>query len=622
MNFFKHFSIQKLFALALSAAIASTTLLNGCSVRRAEPLFPDSQTNIPGIEENSDTPARNKEDAAREQARFEELMNETFQDSLTSSLLTLHYTVSDPSAYGITDYPHTFGDFSVADSKENLIELRALASQLDSFNRSLLTENQALTLDILEEYVDTELSLDGIELYMTPLSSITGIQIDLPIVLSEYRFYSRKDIDEYLELVSNTDEFFDQILTFEEERAAAGLFCGDLAADHIIESCQPYMIDAEYNLLHTSFITRLEEFPDLTDEERAAYIQQNLDVVTNSFIPAYEQLTAGLSGLKGSGQYEGGLCNYPDGKDYFEYLVRSKTGTSYTSMKDLKSAIESKNINDIAAMAVIIRNRPELLDQVSDYAFSPTDPLEILNVLKQEIAEEFPEIPEHNFVVKYVAPELKDILSPALYMVPPMDKYNENVIYLNMDQKNGITQYLYTTLAHEGYPGHLYQNVYFYETNPSPIRCLLSFNGYSEGWGLYSEFLSYLYNNGVDPDGAKLLMYNSSASIGLNALLDLNINYFGWDEKQTYDYLADYYDVENSNIVSEIYQTLIENPGYYLTYYVGYMEFCEMRELAQKELGDKFDAKEFHKLILDIGPAPFSVIRSRLDSWLLTQKIS
>ena len=220
-------------------------------------------------------------------------MNETFQDSLTSSLLTLHYTVSDPSAYGITDYPHTFGDFSVADSKENIMELRALASQLDSFNRSLLTENQTLTLDILREYVDTELSLDGIELYMTPLSSITGIQIDLPIVLSEYRFYSRKDIDEYLELVSNTDEFFDQ--TFEEERAAAGLFCDDLAADHIIESCQPYMIDAEYNLLHTSFITRLEEFPDLTEEEKAAYIQQNLDAVTNNFIPAYEQLTAGLS---------------------------------------------------------------------------------------------------------------------------------------------------------------------------------------------------------------------------------------------------------------------------------------------------------------------------------------
>ena len=566
-------------------------------------------------------PDTQQEMAAAEQARFDALMDETFRDSLTASLLTLHYSVSDPAQYGITDYPCTFGEFSVSNMQENLMDLQALDSQLSTFNRSLLTDEQILTLDILNEHVDTELSLEGIELYQTPLSSFTGIQIDLPVVLSEYHFYTKKDIDEYLELLSNTDEFFDQILTFEQERSSAGLFCSDAAVDHIVESCQPYMIDADYHLLHTSFLTRLEEFPDLTEEEKNAYIQQNSAILSEQFIPAYKQLADGLSKLKGTGQYEGGLCQYPDGKKYFEYLVRSNTGTSYTNMSDLQNAIEKKNVADIAAMAAIIRNRPELLDQVETFVFSPEDPQEILESLKQEISNDFPEIPDHSYEIKNVAPELKDTLSPALYMVPPMDRYNENIIYLNMAEHNGVTQHLYTTLAHEGYPGHLYQNVYFYSTNPCPIRCLMSFNGYSEGWGLYSEFLSYTFQNGVDPDGARLLMYNASASIGLNALLDLNINYFGWDENQTREYLSDYYDVENSNIVSEIYQTLIENPGYYLTYYVGYMEFCEMREQAEKELGDKFDAKEFHKLMLDIGPAPFSVIRSRLETWLLTQKM-
>lgn len=623
MHLSAHFHIQKLSSLALAAAVSGALLLNGCSIQRPDAPEPTSSTALETdtSQNNSDNTNAQKEAAAKEQARFDALMDETFRDSLTDSLLTLHYSVSDPKNYGITDYPCTFGDFSVSDIQKNLMELQALDSQLEHFNRSLLTAEQLLTLDILNEHLDTELSLEGIELYQTPLASITGIQIDLPVILSEYRFYTKQDIDEYLELLSNTDEFFDQILTFEQERSAAGLFCGDAAADHIIESCQPYMIDAEYNLLHTSFVTRLEEFPSLTDEEKEAYIQQNQTIVSEQCIPAYQELTAGLSKLKGTGQYEGGLCHYPDGKKYFEYLVRSNTGTSYTNMTDLKNAIEKKNVADIAAMAAIIRNRPELVDQVGTFAFSPTDPKEILTALKQEISEDFPEIPGHSYTIKYVAPELKDILSPALYMVPPMDRYDENVIYLNMDQNNGITQYLYTTLAHEGYPGHLYQNVYFYSTNPCPIRCLLSFNGYSEGWGLYSEFLSYSFNNGVDPDGAKILKYNSSASIGLNALLDLNINYFGWDENQTREYLSDYYDVENSNIVSEVYQTLIENPGYYLTYYVGYMEFCEMREQAEKELGDKFDAKEFHKLMLDIGPAPFSVIRNRLETWILTKKM-
>ena len=623
MNFLSYFKLQKFSVFALAAAVSSTLLLNGCSIQRPDTPLPSTSDHYEtdATKPSPSLPDTQQEMAAAEQARFDALMDETFRDSLTASLLTLHYSVSDPAQYGITDYPCTFGEFSVSNMQENLMDLQALDSQLSTFHRSLLTDEQILTLDILNEHVDTELSLEGIELYQTPLSSFTGIQIDLPVVLSEYHFYTKKDIDEYLELLSNTDEFFDQILTFEQERSSAGLFCSDAAVDHIVESCQPYMIDADYHLLHTSFLTRLEEFPDLTEEEKNAYIQQNSAILFEQFIPAYKQLADGLSKLKGTGQYEGGLCQYPDGKKYFEYLVRSNTGTSYTNMSDLQNAIEKKNVADIAAMAAIIRNRPELLDQVETFAFSPEDPQEILESLKQEISNDFPEIPDHSYEIKNVASELKDTLSPALYMVPPMDRYNENIIYLNMAEHNGVTQHLYTTLAHEGYPGHLYQNVYFYSTNPCPIRCLMSFNGYSEGWGLYSEFLSYTFQNGVDPDGARLLMYNASASIGLNALLDLNINYFGWDENQIREYLSDYYDVENSNIVSEIYQTLIENPGYYLTYYVGYMEFCEMREQAEKELGDKFDAKEFHKLMLDIGPAPFSVIRSRLETWLLTQKM-
>lgn len=623
MNFLSYFKLQKFSVFALAAAVSSTLLLNGCSIQCPDTPLPSTSDHYEtdATKPSPSLPDTQQEMAAAEQARFDALMDETFRDSLTASLLTLHYSVSDPAQYGITDYPCTFGEFSVSNMQENLMDLQALDSQLSTFHRSLLTDEQILTLDILNEHVDTELSLEGIELYQTPLSSFTGIQIDLPVVLSEYHFYTKKDIDEYLELLSNTDEFFDQILTFEQERSSAGLFCSDAAVDHIVESCQPYMIDADYHLLHTSFLTRLEEFPDLTEEEKNAYIQQNSAILSEQFIPAYKQLADGLSKLKGTGQYEGGLCQYPDGKKYFEYLVRSNTGTSYTNMSDLQNAIEKKNVADIAAMAAIIRNRPELLDQVETFAFSPEDPQEILESLKQEISNDFPEIPDHSYEIKNVASELKDTLSPALYMVPPMDRYNENIIYLNMAEHNGVTQHLYTTLAHEGYPGHLYQNVYFYSTNPCPIRCLMSFNGYSEGWGLYSEFLSYTFQNGVDPDGARLLMYNASASIGLNALLDLNINYFGWDENQTREYLSDYYDVENSNIVSEIYQTLIENPGYYLTYYVGYMEFCEMREQAEKELGDKFDAKEFHKLMLDIGPAPFSVIRSRLEAWLLTQKM-
>ena len=616
MKRFPFFAPGKTAALALSVTITAASFLSGCSLGNSD---------RPSVAETESPPNSNyeqyEENQLQEQARFDEFTDELFYDTVTSSLLTLHFTIADPAAYGIEDYSCTYGDATLSGIQKNLMDMKAARTELDGFDQSLLTEDQSLTLDILKTYLDTELTAEGLELYATPFMPYTGIQAELPVLLAEYAFRSRQDISDYLTLLAETDEYFDQLLAFEEERSRAGLFCSDSAVDHIVESCQPYIIDPQYHILHTSFVSRLEDMPDLTAEEKEGYIQQNLTILEEHFIPAYENLANGLTALKGTGLYEGGLCSYPEGKEYYEYLVHSYSGTSYSSITDLKNAIEQSVNNEIASMSVIIQSRPEILDELDSIAFSPTDPSEILQSLKQEIQQEFPEIPEHSCSIKYVDPELSDILSPAMYLTPPLDQYNSNIIYLNLDDDQSLNQSLFTTLAHEGYPGHLYQNVYFINTDPSPIRLLLSFNGYSEGWGLYSERLSYLFNNGADPDASRLLMHNFSASIGLNAVLDLNINYFGWTKEQVYDYLSRYYDVENSDIADSLYSLLTENPGYYVKYYAGYMEILELRELAENTLGSRFDAKEFHQFLLDIGPAPFSVIRSRMEAWLFTQGI-
>lgn len=616
MKRFPFFAPGKTAALALSVTITAASFLSGCSLGNSD---------RPSVAETESPPNSNyeqyEENQLQEQAKFDEFTDELFYDTVTSSLLTLHFTIADPAAYGIEDYSCTYGDATLSGIQKNLMDMKAARTELDGFDQSLLTEDQSLTLDILKTYLDTELTAEGLELYATPFMPYTGIQAELPVLLAEYAFRSRQDISDYLTLLAETDEYFDQLLTFEEERSRAGLFCSDSAVEHIVESCQPYIIDPQYHILHTSFVSRLEDMPDLTAEEKEGYIQQNLTILEEHFIPAYENLANGLTALKGTGLYEGGLCSYPEGKEYYEYLVHSYSGTSYSSITDLKNAIEQSVNNEIASMSVIIQSRPEILDELDSIAFSPTDPSEILQCLKQEIQQEFPEIPEHSCSIKYVDPELSDILSPAMYLTPPLDQYNSNIIYLNLDDDQSLNQSLFTTLAHEGYPGHLYQNVYFINTDPSPIRLLLSFNGYSEGWGLYSERLSYLFNNGADPDASRLLMHNFSASIGLNAVLDLNINYFGWTKEQVYDYLSRYYDVENSDIADSLYSLLTENPGYYVKYYAGYMEILELRELAENTLGSRFDAKEFHQFLLDIGPAPFSVIRSRMEAWLFTQGI-
>ena len=146
----------------------------------------------------------------------------------------------------------------------------------------------------------------------------------------------------------------------------------------------------------------------------------------------------------------------------------------------------------------------------------------------------------------------------------------QNTIRINRSSTaDGIE--LYTTLAHEGYPGHLYQSAYFNDREPVPVRRLLACGGYNEGWGLYSELYAYSFDNGL-PEAVKPLMRCSEASsYGLYALLDICIHYDGWDLATTTSYLENSYGFTDPESAREIYLAIIDNPGNYLKYYTGYL---------------------------------------------------
>lgn len=172
-------------------------------------------------------------------------------------------------------------------------------------------------------------------------------------------------------------------------------------------------------------------------------------------------------------------------------------------------------------------------------------------------------------------------------------------------------------LAHEGFPGHMYQSTYFYNSSPDKVRSLFFYSGYLEGWGLYAELYSYELT-GLDDDVAKFCRLGSCLSYDIYCLADIGINYDGWDLNDTKDFVTGL--GYSNDIAKEIYETLIGDPCAYLTYYVGYLEFIEMRDYAISELGTSYNTKLFHKFILDIGPAPFSIIKERFYDWVDLQK--
>lgn len=549
------------------------------------------------------------------QKNFDLFTDDLFRNEISNSGISFHFTMADPASRGLKTVPLTLGDFSLDNMKKNSKDLAELKKKLNQFNPRKLTKDQRLTYQILYSYIDTEMASEGLELYTQPLTTTIGIQAQLPVLFAEYAFYNKDDVDHYLSLLSTIDDYYSQILEFEKQKSEAGLFMSDSAADHVLKSCEAYLIQPDHSFLSETFNTRIDALNDLTPEEKAAYKEKNLKVLEEHFVPAYKNLINGITALMGTGKNDKGLSWYPEGKKYFEYLVNSNTGTSYDSVDSLKKAIEKQITSDIKALGQITKDNPKVLDQLDTYSFNVTKPEDILESLKSQITKDFPELPKNQYTVKYVPKALESSLSPAFYLVPPIDRYEDNIIYINGNPRFQNDD-LYTTLAHEGYPGHLYQNVYFLSKSPNDLRSILSFSSYSEGWATYVENYSYTLDNGLDPDLGKLLAHNSAVTLGIYAYLDICINYEGWDKEQTAKYLSTFYNVEKTDIVDSIYNSLVENPTNYMEYYVGYLEIMEMRNAAEKILKDKFNLKEFHTFLLDIGPAPFSVILPEFRNWL------
>ncbi|MEQ2675184.1 DUF885 domain-containing protein [Enterocloster citroniae] len=552
------------------------------------------------------------------QEHFDQMMNDLFLDEVDNSLITLHYTLANPAAFGITDYDKTLGTVTLEESKQALADAKSLKVQLNDIDSRHLREDQLLTYTILSSYLNTMLSSEGLELYDQPLSSSLGIQAQLPILLSEYVFYTKQDVEDYLSLLSSIDTYYESIIEFEKQKTEAGLGLCDTAIDRIIESCNAYLLDADHSFMAETFAQRLDQVEGLTDTEKGDYSARNRAAINEHFVPAYQKLIDGLTPLKGTGTNDKGLYYFPEGQKYYQYLVNAYTGTSYQDIPELKKAISDQMMNDLTAMDELLTENPALAKKMYSYSFSLTDPNEILENLRTQCIKDFPAIEDYVCNIKNVPSALEATLSPAFYLTVPIDRPQDNSIYINNGSTN-TARNLYSTLAHEGYPGHMYQTLYFNRNNSCNLRKLLSFSSYSEGWATYVEYYSYTLDNGLDPDLGELLRHNAAFTLSLYAILDLNIHYEGWDIKQVQDYLNHYFRISDPSVITTIYYDIAENPANYLEYYVGYLEILNMQSEAKKTLGSRYTNMEFNRFLLDIGPAPFSVIKPYFNEWLIEE---
>lgn len=587
----------------------------------------------------------------RDEKLFQRITAKLFDTEMKSSTLNMHYSLAHPADFGIYDYDVVLPTYSAEKQLASQASTENILANLNDLDAGKLSEQNAYTHKLLTRTLENSLALSRYNYYDEPLSPSSGMQSQLPILLAEYTFRSKQDVADYLELLNQTDEYFSSLLTYEQEKAAAGLLMAASSLNKVTKQCDTIVsseeLDKGTHFLQTTFAERLEPLLEqeiITTEDADAFISQNNRLLTTVMQPAYESLADGLFLLADSNIALSGLAAKPQGKEYYKQLLISETG-SYRAIPDIQKLLTDKFQEEYQAMRTIIKEHPELAKQLSSletarFPYQRADMM--LADLQNRMVGEFPAFPitdatkttsvgrnvkltsatPVSVTVKDVSPSLEPYSAPAFYLTTPIDDTENNVIYINRrNSPSGLE--LYTTLAHEGYPGHLYQTVYsnrsFLENDINKARQLLWYGGYLEGWALYVEFRSFDYasellsEQGQEAEAlyTQIEKHNRSLQLCLYSLLDIMIHY----ENASYSQITktlEGFGITNPDSVSAVYTYIAENPCNYLKYYLGYLEILELKKDAEAHWGDSYTDYAFHTFYLDCGPSDFMSLQECL----------
>ena len=607
--------------------------------------------------------------------RFLSYTDQLFAREMSQSCLNLHYTLADPASCGITRYSTSLGSFDTSQISMQYVTLENRLKKLDSFPFQDLSLKNRLAYDVLRLALGTDLSGGNYYQLNEVLSPTLGTQAQLPILLAEYTFRTEQDIQDYLKLLSSVDKYFQGIISFERLKSREGTFMSDTTADRVISQCQAFIRDPDSNYLDSIFRDKIQSFPSLSEKKQNAYIELHSQLIRETLIPAYENLIQGLSELKGTGGNSGGLCGFSGGKEYYEYLLKSNCGL-YDSVPQIQTRLLAQLQADVVESSQLLAQHPQLAsritqaasapaavsaasilsgsgnsawetsgsgsdqessgsscsdqepsggsaddhsgsssgtsDQVSDSSSGSSSPEDILEILKEKLKADFPDAPAASYEIKSVHEDLEEYLSPAFYLTPPIDTLSPNAIYINGHADLSGSE-LFTTLAHEGFPGHLYQTVTFASTKSPNIRHMMNMGGYVEGWATYVESYAYQYQE-QEEALSRLQWLNRSLNLCIYSLLDTGIHYDGWTLDKTSRFLSGF-GITDPETTAEIYQVIVEDPTNYLKYYMGCLSFMDLRDEQMEALGNEFDLKGFHQAVLEIGPCQFPVLEKYVKVW-------
>ena len=565
-----------------------------------------------------------KKDSGEEQKKFDEFMKQEFVESMEQSYPNTHIILENPKDYGVdTSKTKVQIDKELNETtmKENKELNEKSAKAFKEFDRDTLSDEQKETYDIYSYMLDytTEMNDSKFDYMSMPLESMTGMHTQLPTLFSDWTLRNEQDVKDVITLMKSVRPYMDSILAYTKKQEEKGTLMLD------IKSVKEYCEKVVKEDVNSSVLTGLNESIDnlkLGDDKTKQYKAELKKAFQEYFLPAYSDIIKTMKELDSSKNNTLGLSHMKNGKEYYELLFKQATGTD-KSIEDIKKELNSMSRSSLLAVQSVISKNKNLYDEYVNGKIKTKykDFESMLKDLDKDIKDDFPSVGTLNYRIRPIGEDLASGGVAAYFNIPALDGTTPKQIRVNMleDALNVQSLETFSTVAHEGIPGHMYQIAYAYKNVKDPWRnSMASFLGYTVGYATYTELYALKYLDGVSADAVKLQQNMVVYQDCLIALADIGIHYEGWTKEDLSNFLE-----ENGlgvSDVSDFYNQLQANPTAFLSYYVGYVQIANLKKDAQEELKDKFNDRDFHEAILKSGAAPFHVVEENVKDYIESAK--
>lgn len=562
------------------------------------------------------------------------------QEAIRSPMLLTQLQLLD--RWGLAWYSDRLDDVSIAREDEAYAKLRRDAADFGRYDGSRLSGQALDSWRIARYQFEDSLAEERWRWHDYPVNSLDGIQSNLPsFLVTAHPIRSAADARDYIARLRGFPRVFDDVLAGLQRREREGLLPLRFSVNKTIAQMEDFIRPAAADhMLTVNLREKLDALPTGTigAEQRTNILAEAQSTIETDVYPAYRQLIAHLQEVARAPLTDDGVWRLPNGRQYYDYLVRHHTTTDLDA-----EAIHDLGLAEVArlgaevdallnAQGITGRTRAERLASLAsrpDQRYTDDDAgraailrdyQAIIDDAERKSRETFPLRPDTPVVVKPV-PKFSEKTAPGgYYEFPALDGSRPGIFFVNLHRIDSEPKFgMHTLVYHETIPGHHFQIGLQMKMAELPFfRRAAGFTAYVEGWALYAERCAWELGFTADPlDNLGRLQAELFRATRL--VVDTGLHAKHWSREQAIDYMRNATGRNEHDVAVEVERYLIL-PGQALAYQIGMLKIVELREKAQRALGADFKLAEFHRLVLETGAVPLTVLNLIVDDWIAAKQ--